>query len=713
MKKVTQALTQYFGYDSFRPMQQDIIQSVLDGKDTIVLMPTGGGKSLCYQLPAIVKDGMTVVVSPLIALMQDQVDGLVANGVRADFLNSTLDIEEQLAVKQAVQDGELDLLYVSPERLVNSEFVRFLRSVKISLFAVDEAHCISSWGHDFRPEYTKLKLLKDEFPTIPIIALTATADRLTRIDISTQLRLTSPEKFIASFDRPNLSLTVLPGRDRIKRILSYVEKRKGDSGIIYCLSRKGTEQVASKLRDAGYRAAFYHAGMSGQRRAEIQNNFIKGDIPIICATIAFGMGIDKSNVRFVIHYNCPKNIEGYYQEIGRAGRDGLPSDALLFYTFRDVVTLRGFLEGAADKRVQSAKLDRMQQYADSVTCRRKILLHYFNEEAPSDCGNCDVCENSPALFDGTEIAQKALSAIAHLKQSSPINMLIDVLRGSSRREIIEQGFDSIRTYGKGADVSFDDWKQYFLQMLNLGLIDIAYERNHALTITAQGKNVLLGNMNVQMVAAASVEKRMQKQVEKPKSKRKERGEALFQKLRELRRGIAAKQQVPPYIIFSDATLDEMASVMPTTKQGMRAISGVGEKKLKEYGDVFITEIVAFMKEQMSSGSQVPGGTHMLTYAYYKEGVPVAGIARERDIRTATVYTHLAKLYEEGHEIDLNKFFSKGDLQKMVEAVEAVGSTEKLKPIYNKLGGKIDYDKIKLGIAHVRRTRAERRVIVVE
>lgn len=713
LETAKETLQQAFGYESFRPMQEEIISSVLDGRDTIVLMPTGGGKSLCYQIPGIVLPGVTIVVSPLISLMQDQVDGLVANGVRADFLNSTLDAEDQQAVVQAVQNGEIDLLYVSPERLVTGSFMQWLRGINIALFAIDEAHCISNWGHDFRPEYTKLRRLRQEFPSVPIVALTATADRLTRMDIQTQLCMNEPKKFIASFDRPNLTLSVLPGRDRIKKIIRYLKKRKGESGIVYCLSRKSTERVAAHLQEAGFCAMHYHAGLSSEQRAMVQRSFVKGDIPIICATIAFGMGIDKPDVRFVIHYNLPKNIEGYYQEIGRAGRDGLPSDTLLFYSFRDVVTLRGFLEGTADKDVQSAKLDRMQQYADAVTCRRKILLHYFHEEAPDDCGNCDVCENPPAVFDGTEVCQIALSAIAHTKQMVSVNLLVDILRGSSRRDILEHQFDQIKTYGKGSHISYDDWKQYLLQMLNHGLIDIAYERNHALAITKQGRDVLLGRRKIQLVEASSVEERLADRVAKPKNKRKERAEALFQRLRELRRTLAMQKQVPPYIIFNDATLDEMTVAMPTTRDGLKSISGVGAKKLKEYGDQFLAEIMGFMREEMASGAQIPGGTHMLTYAMYKEGKPVAAIARERGIQDSTVYSHLAKLYEEGHEINLQHFFSKQDLQRIVDAVEAVGSTQKLKPVYAKLGGDISFDKVKLGIAHVRRTRMEQGVIQLE
>lgn len=409
-----EALKQYFGYDQFRPLQEEIIERVLDKKDALVLMPTGGGKSICYQIPAIIQEGICIVVSPLIALMKDQVEGLRANGVAAAFLNSSLSGSEQMAIESQAMKGQLKLLYVSPERLLSSNFLNMLSTLSISLIAIDEAHCISAWGHDFRPEYTQLKFLKERYPDVPLIALTATADKITRKDIASQLTLNNPEYFIASFDRPNLGLTVMPGRNRYALIVDFVKKRPNQSGIIYCLSRKSTEDMASKLKNDGFSAHCYHAGLPPKIRAKAQENFINDKTTIICATVAFGMGIDKSNVRWIIHYNMPKNIESYYQEIGRAGRDGLQGDTLLFYSYGDVIQLRKFLDESGQKEVQLAKLKRMQQYAEAFVCRRKILLSYFGEDLAENCNNCDICQNPPRQFDGTVLAQKALSAITRL-----------------------------------------------------------------------------------------------------------------------------------------------------------------------------------------------------------------------------------------------------------------------------------------------------------
>jgi ATP-dependent DNA helicase RecQ len=427
------ALKKFFGYDTFRPMQADIVQTILNGRDVLVIMPTGGGKSICYQIPALVMEGICIVVSPLIALMKDQVEGLRANGVPAAFLNSSISYEEQRKVEERAYDGHLKLLYVSPEKLLSAGFFNFLKGLKINLFAIDEAHCISSWGHDFRPEYAQLRYLKEQFPEVPVVALTATADRATRKDIVLQLALPDPETFIASFDRPNLSLAVRPGQQRLKQIIDFIKERPGQSGIVYCLSRKETEDVALGLQNQGIKAEFYHAGLSPDRRDKVQTAFIKDSTPIIVATIAFGMGIDKSNIRWVIHYNLPKNMEGYYQEIGRAGRDGLNSDTLLFYSYGDLMRLQSMITESGQAELMQAKLDRMQQYAEASMCRRRILLSYFGEDLGKDCGNCDVCLHPPQRFDGTVLAQKALSAVARTQERIGVIMLVDILRGSQRK----------------------------------------------------------------------------------------------------------------------------------------------------------------------------------------------------------------------------------------------------------------------------------------
>ncbi|MCU0353051.1 MAG: DNA helicase RecQ, partial [Cytophagales bacterium] len=593
-------LKQYFGYDTFRPLQADIIDTVLAGQDSLVLMPTGGGKSVCYQVPALVMPGLTVVISPLIALMKDQVQGLKANGVTAAFVNSTLSSGEQNAILQDCAAGRVKILYVSPEKLVASGFLSFLQSLSVSLFAVDESHCVSFWGHDFRPEYTQLKVLKEMFPQVPLIALTATADKVTRKDILQQLGIADARVFIASFDRPNLSLTVLPGRNRLKVMEEFLSKRPGQSGIVYCLSRKTTESVAEKLRQAGYPASHYHAGMDSQDRSRVQDAFIRDDVQIIVATIAFGMGIDKSNVRWVMHYNVPKNIENFYQEIGRAGRDGLPSDTLLFYSYADVMMQQEFnAQAAPDRRdLLNAKLDRMKQYATADICRRRILLSYFNEAADTDCGNCDVCRNPRTRFDGTLLAQKALSAIARTGEKVGLTLLIDVLRGSYRQEITARGYQNLKTFGAGKDLRFEEWADYLGQMLNLGVMDIAYDEGHVFKLNAASWQVLKENHPVRLstFVPLSERKAAEAQATEPsaKTKREIIRDELFEQLRTLRKQVADSEGVPAYIVFSDATLSDMAQRRPVSKAEMLQVTGVGQEKFNRYGDTFLNAILGFL-----------------------------------------------------------------------------------------------------------------------
>lgn len=593
-----QTLKRYFGYDSFRPLQEEIISTLLAGRDALVLMPTGGGKSICYQLPALLREGTAVVVSPLISLMKDQVEALCANGVAAGALNSSNDETENAALRRACMEGKLKLLYISPEKLI-AEANYLLRDMHISLFAIDEAHCISQWGHDFRPEYAQMGFLHDIFPNIPLIALTATADKITREDIVKQLHLNQPKVFISSFDRPNLSLTVKRGyqqKEKSKAILDFIGRHPGQCGIIYCMSRSKTETVAEMLKKQGLRATAYHAGLSPARRDEAQDDFINDRVQIVCATIAFGMGIDKSNVRWVIHYNLPKSIESFYQEIGRAGRDGLPSDTLLFYSLADLILLTKFATESGQQGINLEKLQRMQQYAEADICRRRILLSYFGETGTGDCGNCDVCKNPPQRFDGTVIVQKALSAIVRTEQQIGTGMLVDILRGNMNAELTEKGYQQLKTFGAGRDVPARDWQDYLLQILQLGYFEIAYNENNHLKITAAGSDVLFGRAQAQLAVirreeTASTGRKKKTSVvpvrELPLGLPNTESEELFEALRGLRKRLASQEAIPAYIVLSDKELHLLSTVRPTTIEDFGSISGIGEFKKKKYGKDFI------------------------------------------------------------------------------------------------------------------------------
>ena len=689
-------LKSIFGYDNFRDQQEQIIEEILAKKDVIVLMPTGGGKSICFQIPALIFENLTVVISPLISLMKDQVDALKTNGVSAAFFNSSVNEQAKNQIIQDAQSGKLKILYLSPETLMPAMNTWF-NDLNISLVAIDEAHCVSMWGHDFRPEYTQLKVLRTKLSDVPFVALTATADKITRKDIETHLGLNSPTTFLSSFDRPNLNLEVrgnVPKQKKIDQILDFIEARPGKSGIIYCLSRKETEEWAQILSDNGVKANYYHAGLTSDQRDKIQTEFINDEIPVICATIAFGMGIDKSNVRWVIHNNLPKNIEGYYQEIGRAGRDSLKSDTLLYYNYRDVKLLSDFARDSEHSAVLLEKLNRMLEYAESTTCRRKILLAYFSEVLPNNCGNCDVCRNPSATFDGTILAQKALSAIKRAEEKAGNNTIIDILRGAKTTEMFSKGYNNLKTFGIGADLGVQQWLFYLTQLKNIGLVEIAYDDNMHLKISPFGEKVLFGKLTIQLANFKEKEK-LSKIKEKKQPSTLSPDELLFDRLKLLRRKIAIEDNVPAYVVFSDATLTQMSAEKPITENAMLAIQGIGLQKFNTYGKDFIDLFKLFIKD---SGPKI--STYDETYELVKKGIWVDDIAKMRNMAVATIYSHLAKLMQEGKPIDFKTYVSDEEFVKIKAVLPQFDDKSTLKPIYEALNGEIEYGIIRMTLTYL-------------
>ena len=593
-------LKTYFGYDSFRKNQQEIISSAMQRHDTLVLMPTGGGKSLCYQVPAMLMPGTCIVVSPLISLMQDLVEALKANGIEAEALNSSHDLGIDTTIRRRVVSGDVKILYMSPERLM-TEIPFLLSQMRISLIAIDEAHCISQWGHDFRPEYSQLGDIRQRFPDVPIMALTATADRITRLDIIKQLRLNNPREFISSFDRPNLSLAVKKGytpKEKTSFIINFIKARPLDAGIVYCLSRASTEKLANELNAHGIHAAAYHAGMPAADRTLTQAKFKQDDILVVCATIAFGMGIDKSNVRWVIHFNMPKSIESYYQEIGRAGRDGAPAETILFYSMNDIIMLEKFVKESGQREINADKLRRMQEYAESSVCRRRILLNYFNEVSDHDCHNCDVCQDPPKRFDGTRYVQMALSAAKRTGEEAKVSTIIEIVKGIKSPTVVRKSYDRLPTFGVGKELTTKQWRDYMLQMMQLGFFDIEYDKADAVKVTAAGEDVLWSRKQALLCQPAEDVLPLAKRSRKNKKIQlviphftnvatNEEDPNLFEALRILRKKCADEEGFPPYIVFSDKVLHNLATSKPTTLDDFGNVSGIGEHKKAKYGARFV------------------------------------------------------------------------------------------------------------------------------
>lgn len=700
-----QILQEKFGYSTFRLEQEAIINSVLQKKDTFALMPTGGGKSLCYQIPALIFDGLTIVISPLIALMKDQVDALRVNGIEAAFLNSTQTLQEQDKILQKINSKELKLLYLAPE----STFFRKISSFNVSLIAIDEAHCISHWGHDFRPEYLMLAQLKQSMPDVPVIALTATADRLTRKDIVEKLELKNPATFVSSFNRANIRYTIEPKKNSFDKLLNFLKTRKDESGVIYCFSRASTEKLADDLKQEGFHALPYHAGMEKGIRAKHQEMFLRDEVRIVVATVAFGMGIDKSNVRYVVHMDLPKNIESYYQETGRAGRDGLESEALLFYSYADVVKMKRFVEIEGNNEqteIQLKKLDQMGTYGDLVTCRRKYLLNYFDENAPTHCGNCDVCLTKVEQVDGTEFAQKVLSAVARLQERFGASYVIDFLRGSTSEKIQEQ-HKALKTFGIGASVSKETWNNIIRDLIAQEYLAKAEGLYPVLKLTPKSEAVLKGLEKV-MITKSKEKIEVEEQNAAYET-------ALFQKLKVIRRELADIENVPAYIVLSDATLIELATYLPHNKDEFAKISGFGEIKIEKYGKHFEEAVTAYChelklksrihlktpKRKRKERPERETDTKQQSFDLFKQGYSIQEIASQRNFSPTTIEGHLSFYIEKGL-LSIGDIMDASKIPAIQQVVEKFDGTA-LSPIKEQLGDEYSYGEIRMVIAHLKKT----------
>ena len=695
-QSLEQALKHYFGYDSFRPGQAQIIQEALQNRDLLIIMPTGGGKSLCFQLPALLKEGVTVVVSPLISLMQDQVDALLDNGIGATFLNSTLSSEEQQKREQAILSNKIKLLYVAPERLLSPRFTPLLHRVaqelSIAAFAIDEAHCVSEWGHDFRPDYRQLKQLRNRFPQVPTLALTATATKRVQQDIIQQLNLKKPGIHLASFNRPNLYYEVIPKeRTSYNRLYKMIRSYKS-SGIVYCFSRRKVDEIATKLKQDGIDALPYHAGMSDEDRRNNQTRFIRDDVQVIVATIAFGMGINKLDVRFVIHYDLPRNLESYYQESGRSGRDGEKAKCTLFYSTGDIKRIDYIIEQKSnpqEQRIARQQLSKVIEYAEGSECRRTIQLSYFGEKFKGDCDNCDNCLNPKPIEDWTIEAQKFLSCVARCRERFGMVHIIDVLRGSRKKKVEQNGHHLLSTYGIGKDKTAEQWKMLARSLLHQGLLGETTDGYRVLKLNKGSWEVLRKQRSVSVaVNPQTVETLLSNS--NPKAVEIE---MLFDRLRNLRKHIADAQSIAPYVIFADSSLKLMAQLQPQTLEAFGKISGVNNYKLKQYGDRFVSEIRSFCQEQKLP-EPLPSSTQMVTFGFYNQGLNVEEIAAKRNLKQSTVYDHLSQLICMKQPIDINNFVLPVRQEIIVKAMKIVG-TNSLKDIKDNLGDSYSYDEIKL------------------
>jgi ATP-dependent DNA helicase RecQ len=701
MATIHHTLKTIFGFHEFRFPQQEVIERVVAGEDVFLVMPTGGGKSLCYQIPALHREGVAIVVSPLIALMKDQVDALIANDVRVACLNSSLSSAESGRVYQQLDAAALDLLYVAPERLMMPDFLERLGSLKLSLFAIDEAHCISQWGHDFRPQYTQLGRLRELFPGIPIVAMTATADPETRKDILAQLGLDNATVYVAGFDRPNITYTVMPKQKPFAQLGVFLKERRDEAGIVYALSRKRVEQVAERLCAAGFAAAAYHAGLSDEERRRVQDAFRCDDLRIVVATVAFGMGIDKPNVRFVVHYDMPKSVESYYQETGRAGRDGLPSEALMLFGMGDVMTARSLIENSDNPervRIELQKLNAMVAYAEALTCRRRALLAYFGDHRDHDCDNCDICNDPPQRFDASELARKALSCVYRVGERFGARHVIDVLRGAKGQRILDLRHNELSTYGIGAELSSAEWDNIIRQLIHLGYLVQDFSRFGALVLSPAARPVLKGETQVTLGRPRDVA-----QVEEKSRRKSGAGEGahrvLFEALRALRKLIADAAGVPPFVVFSDATLVEMAKSKPCDERELLSITGVGEHKLRKYGAQFLTAIEEYRRRTVPGGefdrlSLTLSDTQRETFMLYGQGLALPEMASRRGLKDVTIVAHLEELAATGLDIDLRRFVDADKIPLIEARLEQLGPVN-LTALKEGLGESISYIDIRL------------------